>query len=128
MLKVFIPSDAGFQVYEDPLRLLYKKVQDKICDDNSFEFIRDNTFFYMFVYNNKLVGGIYYYIKDDKLYLNGFANRKMFEINIECLRLSTTWFSADIYAEAMNRASALCLLKAGFTRLEHNIFILRKKA
>ena len=127
MLEVFIPSDAGFRKYEIPLRLLYEKVQDKIGDDNSFDFIRDHTLFYMFVFNNKLVGGIYYYIKDEKWYMNGFSNRKMFGANVECIKLSTTWFSSDIYAEAMNRASAICLLRAGFKRLHKNLFIFRQK-
>ncbi len=127
MLEVFIPSDAGFRFYETPLRLLYEKVQDKIGDDNTFEFIRNNTFFYMFIYNKTLVGGIYYFIKENKLFLNGFANRKMFEVNVECLKFSTTWFNSDIYAEAQNRASALCLLKSGFQRLDRNLFVLKKK-
>lgn len=123
MLEVFIPSSPEFHIYETPLRLLYEKVQDKIGDDNSFEFICDNTFFYMFVFNGRLVGGIYYYEKNGKLFLNGFANRKMFRINIECLKLSTTWFTSNIYAESMNRASAICLLKAGFKRLKGNLFV-----
>ena len=127
MLEVFIPSDAGFRFYETPLRLLYEKVQDKIGDDNTFEFIRNNTFFYMFIYNKTLVGGIYYFIKENKLFLNGFANRKMFEVNVECLKFSTTWFNSDIYAEAQNRASALCLLKSGFQRLDRNLFVKKKK-
>ncbi len=125
MLEVFIPSDAGFRTYETPLKLLYERVQNQIEDDNSFDFVRDHTLFYMFVFDNKLVGGIYYYLKDEKWYLNGFSNRKMFEINIECIKLSTTWFSSDIYAEAMNRASALCLLRAGFNRLGNNTFVFR---
>ncbi len=126
MLEVFIPSSPEFHKYETPLRILYENVKDKIGDDNSFEFIRDNTFFYMFVFNGNLVGGIYYYEKNGKLFLNGFANRKMFRINVECLKLSATWFSSNIYAESMNKASAICLLRAGFKRLDGNLFMLKK--
>lgn len=126
MLEVFIPSSPEFHIYETPLRILYENVKDKIGDDNSFEFIRDNTFFYMFVFNGNLVGGIYYYEKNGKLFLNGFANRKMFRINVECLKLSATWFSSNIYAESMNKASAICLLRAGFKRLDGNLFMLKK--
>ncbi len=124
MIRVLIPSDKEFLRYEKEIRALYQKSQDKICDTNSFEFIRDNTFFYMFINDNKLIGGIYYFIDEEgKLFLNGFAKRKMFEFNLECLRLSTGWFKSDIYAQAQNRASALCLLKCGFKRFKENIFV-----
>ena len=110
MIRVLIPSDKEFLSYKDECKKLYTKVQDKICDPNSFEFISTKTLFYMFI------------DEDEKLFLNGFSKRKMFRQNLECLKLSTTWFNCDIYAEAQNRASALCLLKCGFIRLNNNTF------
>ena len=110
MIRVLIPSDKEFLSYKDECKKLYTKVQDKICDPNSFEFICTKTLFYMFI------------DEDEKLFLNGFSKRKMFRQNLECLKLSTTWFNCDIYAEAQNRASALCLLKCGFIRLNNNTF------
>lgn len=127
MIKVLIPSDADFRKYENPLKTMYEQSQEKICDTNSFEFIRDNTLFYMFLKDNKLIGAIYYFIDDNKLFLNAFAIRKNFEDNVFCLKWSTTWFSCDIYAEAQNRASALCLLKAGFKRIANKLFCLQKQ-
>lgn len=126
MLKVLIPSDKEFKIYESHLKLLYEKNKEKICDSNSFEFVRDNTLFYMFVYNNKLVGGIYYFKEGDKLFLNGFCNRKMFPLNLICVINSLSWFNCDLYAEAQNRASALCLLKCGFKRVKDNLFCFKK--
>ena len=124
MIRVLIPKDAEFLCYENEIRSLYQNSQSQICDPNPFEFIRDNTFFYMFLDDDKLIGGIYYFVDEaGKLFLNGFANRKMFEQSLECLKLSTGWFDSDIYAEAQNRASALCLLKCGFTRQRENIFV-----
>ena len=123
MISVLIPSDAAFHIYEKQLKLLYEKSQSKICDSNTFEFIRDNTLFYMFLVDNKPVGAIYYFLDNGKLFLNAYAIRKNFEANIKCLRLSTSWFNCNIYAEAQNRASALCLLRSGFKRLKDNIFI-----
>lgn len=125
MIRVLIPSEADFKLYENQLRLLYKQNQEKICDTNSFEFIRDNTLLYMFLFNNKLIGAIYYFMENGKLFLNGFSKRKNFEKNLECLKLSTTWFNCNIYAEAQNRASALCLLKSGFKRVCDNLFVLK---
>lgn len=122
MLKVLIPTQSEFREYEAPIKLLYEKNQEKITDTNSFEFIRDNTLFYLFLLNEKPIGAIYYFKEDDKLYLNGFAIRKNLEANLACLKWSTTWFNCDIYAEAQNRASAYCLLRCGFKRVQDKLF------
>lgn len=128
MIRVLIPENAEFSRYENEIKNLYKNSQAQINDPNSFEFIRDNTFFYMFLDDDKLIGGIYYFVDEaGKLFLNGFANRKMFEQSLECLKLSTGWFDSDIYAEAQNRASALCLLRCGFKREAGNVFVKRKE-
>ena len=125
MISVLIPTDADFKTYENQLRLLYKICQDKICDTNTYEFIRDNTLFYAFLNDNKLVGAIYYFLDNGKLFLNGFAKRKNFFVKLECLKQTLNWFNTDIYAEAQNRASALCLLRCGFVRNEKNFFVYR---
>ena len=127
MIRVLIPSEADFKLYENQLKLLYEQNQEKICDTNSFEFIRDNTLFYMFLFNSKLIGAIYYFMEEGKLFLNGFSIRKNFMTNLACLKLSTTWFNCDIYAEAQNRASALCLLKTGFKRINDTLFVLKNR-
>ena len=62
---------------------------------------------------------------DDKLFFNGCSNPKTFPINVECIKLSTSWFNCDIYAEAQNRASALCLLKSGFIRVDSKLFVFK---
>lgn len=127
MLKVLIPTQSEFRRYETPIKLLYEKNQEKIADTNSFEFIRDNTLFYLFLLDEKPIGAIYYFKEDDKLYLNGFAIRKNLEANLACLKWSTTWFNCDIYAVAQNRASAYCLLKCGFRRLDDRLFKLHRE-
>ena len=127
MIKVLIPSDADFQKYESRLKELYEKNQKNICDTNTYEFIRDETLFYAFLkINGELIGAIYYFMDKGKLFLNAFSNRKMFSENIKSLLMSLTWFSCDIYAEAQNRASALCLLRCGFKRIEDNLFVYKK--
>ena len=124
MIRVLIPKEREFSLYEREIKELYEKFQDKIKDTNSFEFIRDNTFFYTFLDDDKLIGGIYYFVDEEGfLFLNGFAKRKMFKLNLECLKLSLSWFNCNIYAEAQNRASALCLLRCGFKRKSEKTFM-----
>ena len=123
MIEVVIPTNPKFKEIEAEIKGLYERSQDKICDTNSFEFIRDNTFLYTFLSDNKVIGGIYYFLDGGKLFLNGFAIRKNLKDNLYCLKLSTTWFNCKIYAEAQNRASAYCLLKCGFRRLDGNLFV-----
>ncbi len=124
MIEVYIPGQKGFEKYKKECKSLYEKVQNQIGDDKSFNFIIHCTYFFLFVSRNRLIGGIYYFIDEDgKLFLNGFANRKMHELNLECLKMSTKWFKGKIYAFAQNRASALCLLKCGFKRTNGQEFV-----
>ena len=124
MIKVFIPYDKEFWVFKDECKKLYESVQNKICDTNSFEFIIENTFFYLFVIEDKLIGAIYFFEDENKkLFLNGFANRKMHLLNLECLKMSLYWFNCDIYATAQNKMSELCLRKCGFVEICEKEFI-----
>ena len=125
MIEVLIPQNLEFKKYEKEIQKLYEENQDKISDTNSFEFIRDNTLFYLFLSDKKVLGAIYYFLDKKKLFLNGFAKRKSLSKNLYCLLWSTTWFDTDIYAEAQNRASAFCLLKCGFKRVKNNLFVLK---
>lgn len=126
MIEVLIPTDSEFQKYDDELKSLYQENQKKICDTNSYEFVRDNTLFYAFLENKVLFGAIYYFMEDDKLFLNAFSKRKCLAPNIKALSLSITWFLCDIYAEAQNRASAFTLLRCGFKRISDNLFRYKK--
>ena len=124
MINVWIPEQKEFSRFKKECKDLYKSVQDKVRDESSFEFICKNTFFYLFETEGKLIGGIYYFVREDgKLYLNGFAKRKMHNLCIECLKMSLNWFKGSVYAEAQNRASALCLLRCGFKRKAGTLFV-----
>ena len=123
MITVIIPNNPDFLLYKDKLKEMYEQNQDKICDSNSFDFILYNTLFYCFIDDGTLIGAIYFFQDEGKLYLNAYAGRKHLDKNIECVKLSTTWFNCDIYAEAQNRASALCLLRSGFKRVKDNLFV-----
>ena len=127
-IKVFIPYNKEFLIFKDECKALYENVQNKICDTNNFEFIIENTFFYLFVNNQKLIGAIYFFEDNDKkLYLNGFSYRKMHLLNLECLKMSLNWFACNIYAIAQNKMSKLCLKKCGFECVEGNEFMYKAK-
>lgn len=122
-IRVLIPLEKDFKNYEGELKALYTKNQKKITDTNSFEFIRDNTWFYMFLNKDALVGAIYFFIDNEHLFLNAFSKRKNFVVNLKCLTMALTWFNCPIFAEAQNRASALTLLRVGFKRVKDNLFV-----
>lgn len=127
MINVWIPAQNEFYKFRDECRELYENLQDKIGDNNSFDFISKNTFFYLFENDGILIGAIYYFKKDGNWFLNGFAKRKMHNLCLSCLKKSLTWFKGSIYAEAQNRASALCLLRCGFRRVNSNLFVFFNK-
>ena len=117
MIKVYIPQDFEFRIYEPQLKKMYNESKEKICDTNTFNFVINNTLFYSFISDGILIGAIYFFLDNGKLFLNAYAGRGHHDLNVECVKMSTNWFSCDIYAEAQNRASALCLLKSGFQRV-----------
>ena len=123
MIEVFIPVQKEFYLFKKECENLYNSVQRQITDTNDFEFVINNTFFFLFTNNRKLIGAIYFFTdKNGRLFLNGFSKRKMHKLNIECLKMSLKWFKGSIYAEAQNRASALCLIRCGFKRIGNNLF------
>ena len=86
------------------------------------DFICKETFFYLFLVDEKILGVIYFFQDDGKLYLNGFAVRKFLKEKLEALKLATTWFNCEIYAEAQNKASAYCLKKVGFKKITERLY------
>ncbi len=124
MIEVWIPAENKFWEFAKECKALYEHSQKAITDSNCFEFIINNTFFYLFTENRKLIGAIYYFVNPEgKLMLNGFSKRKTHLLNIKCLKMSLKWFRGNIYAEAQNRASALCLIICGFKRVRENLFV-----
>ena len=121
-LKILIPKDKDFFRYKNEVKKLYLENQDKSNDDNTFDFICKETFFYLFLVDEKILGVIYFFQDDGKLYLNGFAVRKFLKEKLEALKLATTWFNCEIYAEAQNKASAYCLKKVGFKKITERLY------
>lgn len=124
MIKVFIPTDNGFNYKQ--CKKLFKKYRDKVSDNSEFRDIVKSTFFYSFFDDDKFLGCIYYYEKNNKLYVNAYASRHHHLINMECLKMSLNWFNCDIYAETTHKTAILCLFKCGFKRIDEKLFIYRR--
>ncbi len=124
MIIVKIPSDSDFNYKQ--CKKLFKKYRNKINDNNEFKNIVKNTFFYSFFDDDNFLGCIYYYEKDDKMYVNAYAGRHHHIQNITCLKLSLEWFNCDIYAETTHKTAIFCLYKCGFKRINEDLFIYRR--
>lgn len=124
-IEVRIPFDKDFEYKkcED----LYKKSQEKIGDDQKFEAIIKNTYFYAFYLDKIFIGCIYCFYRDDKLFINAFSTRHHHKENIECVKKILTWFNCDIYAESVQKSAILCLLRAGFKKFKENIYVFKNK-
>lgn len=125
MMEVRIPLNQRFNF--DECKEMYEKYQKELEDDTDFSQLARSAFFYSFYEDGNLLGCIYFYEKNGKLFLNGFADRKHHLSNLECLKWSLSWFDCDIYAEGLHKTSRLCLLKSGFKRVKDNLFKYRRK-
>lgn len=125
--KIPLNRDFNYSECED----MYNSCKNDLQDDRDFEYLIKNTYFYSF-YDFKtqsLIGCIYLFHDNDKLFLNGFAGKKHHILNMECLFKVLNWFDCDIYSNGLHRNSRLCLIRAGFERVKkgENLFIYRRK-
>ncbi len=127
MIYVRTSTDPLFNYAE--CEEMYNACKDKI-QDGDFEDIVKNTMFYAFyiTQTNELIGCIYYFLNGRKLMLNAFSGRKHHELNLECLKESMNWYKErNIYANAIQPTSRLCLLRCGFERVKGNLFRYRRR-
>lgn len=120
MIKVYIPSDREFNYKE--CKKLFKKYRKQINDNQEFRDIVANTFFYSFFDDDKYIGCIYFYQKNDKLFVNAYAKRHMHKLTIECFKMSLDWFTGDIYAQTTRKTAILCLLRSGFKKIQQDLY------
>lgn len=119
-----IPSHSDFDFYA--CKKLYKRYQKLVGDNETFNKIIKNTFFYAFYDGKTLVGCIYVYKKEEKLFINGFAIRKYYEIKKQALEKIIEWFNCNIYAESVNKPAIYMLLVCGFKKIEKNLYVYKK--
>lgn len=126
MIKVLTPNDTKFNY--DECEKLFNKYKIYIRDNQPFKDITENTYFYSFFDDKKHLGCIYYYYKNNRLFVNAFAHRHTHLKNIECLKKTFGWFKCDIYAETRNKTAILCLYRCGFKKEKNNIYKLERQA
>jgi len=103
---------------------MYLENQEKLGDNSDFESVLSNTLFFSFYDNQGLIGCIYFYPKNDKLFCNAFARRKSHQKVLKCFEFSLKCFTCDIYAYSKNKPAIFVLLKSGFQKLGENLFCL----
>lgn len=126
MINVRIPQDQLFNYAEcEELYNLHRKE----LKDNEFDEVINNSMFYAFhiALTGELIGCIYYYKKGKRTYVNAFANRGHHRLNLECFKKSLEWFTTNIYAEATEKTSRMCVLRCGFERIKDNLFVYRRR-
>ena len=120
-MDVRIPADENFDFYA--CRKLYKKYQKAVGDDVSFNQIIKNTCFYSFYDNKNLVGCIYVFEKNKKIFINGFAKRGFHNFNIKAVKKIFDWFKSDIYAFSINYRARYVLFTSCFSKITDNLFV-----
>ena len=127
MIVVRTPEHLLFNYTE--CREMFEKHHKKL-DVDDYDTVLKTTHFFSFIDWNKgeLIGCIYFYQQDGRLYVTAFASRKHHLTNLECFKKSLTWYNCDIYAECKQKTAILCLLKSGFEKLEKDIYIYRRKS
>ena len=125
-MKVYIPTDLKFDY--KACKELYKEYEKEIGDIEDFDKILTNTMFYSFYTDDdEFVGCLYFYNgSKNRLFVNGFSNRKMHQYNVQALKLSFEWFDCDIYAQTPHRNAVYCLLRSGFKKYDNQLYVKMK--
>ena len=121
MIETRIPTDKKFNFKE--CKKMFNEVRGLVGDKDSFRNIVDNHHFFSFYKDNKLLGCIYVYDKDNKLFLNGFAGRHHHAENMEAMKKDLSWYNCDIYAFSKRKTAIFCLYELGFKKIDKNLYI-----
>lgn len=118
MIKVYIPKDKEFNYLE--AKNLFNFYKKEINDDSDFDDIIKNTFFYSFYNDSDFIGCLYFYKKDEELYVNAFSKRH--KPTKECFDMALGWFNCDIYAKTPHKAAVYRLLSSGFKKIDTDLY------
>lgn len=100
----------------------------EVLDVDDFDTVIKTTHFFSFYdwHKGDLLGCIYFYQNDDKLFVTAFARRKQHKINLDCFKQTLGYYTCDIYAEKVQPTAKYCILKCGFEKIDDNLYIYRR--
>ena len=124
-MLILTPLDSLFDYQE--AKKLWEKYKDKLEDGGDFDKVLENSQFFSFYSDKKLIGCISFYQNDGKTFVNAFAGRKTHAINLECLKKALTFYNCDIYAKSKEKPAIYCILKCGFKKIENNLYIYERR-
>lgn len=125
MIVVKTPNDALFNYGE--CREMFDLYNEKI-DIDDFDTVIKTTHFFAFYDWNKaeLIGCIYFYQHNGKLFITAFSGRHHHELNMKCLKMSLDWYKCNIYAECKQLTAQICLREAGFKKIKKGLYVYRR--
>lgn len=126
MITIRTPKDKLFNYQE--CKELYDSCNDRIQDGDFDVVIRTTDFFAFYLTKTReLIGCIYYFKKGKRLFVNAFAHRGHHLLNLECFKYSLTWWKSNVYANAIQKTSRLCVMRCGFEKVKDNLYVYRRK-
>lgn len=125
MISVRVPYSDNFD-YEE-CKKMYKKNQELVEDDATFDEVINNTLFFAFYDEDELSLCIYFYPVNNKLWVNGYGVRKKHLFNKTCFKTALKWFNCDIWARSIQKPAIYGLLRCSFKKYENNIYVYRQK-
>jgi len=105
------------------VKKLFLSCQNDINDPNTFEYIISNSLFFAFYLDNKLLGCVYFYPIDNRIFLNAFAIRHSHNLILICFKFILSQFSCPLFAITDKKHAIFTLRKSGFSKLSDNLFV-----
>lgn len=118
MIKIIRPDEGNYLI----LKHIFDEYKDEMKGDELKTVLNDLTFFFFETDSEKFIGCIYFYMRDNDLYVNAFATRGHHELNLYIFRQTLKLFNCPIYAECLGKTSKLCVLRCGFKKYKDNIY------
>jgi hypothetical protein len=117
------PFEDAKKLYEDNKK--YFLPQD-ITFETLLQGLQGNI--WAVIEDNKFIGLIYFEVRNNKWFLSGVSNRKMYKyitqaITELCNHYFNYWDINDIFSETEFLNAKIALKKAGFFNIENNLFV-----
>lgn len=123
-MVVLINAESPF-FDKETARELFEANKKLIEDQRGFESYLTRWFFNIYE-RGRFIGCIFCYHLDGKDWVGGFSKRKTHWQNLEALNKVKTCFPV-LYAETRQKSAAFILRKAGFVKIEQDIWEWKKE-